>query len=97
MESKRRIYRWDMCDELDQSMKPSTKKSKSDSAFAYKACVVPVASDGTWFGPHLARSGDKYTLGPKGKEIQVKGLENALDMLTRMPVAEWRRPNKNGH
>ncbi|MBW2690516.1 MAG: hypothetical protein JRC99_11365, partial [Deltaproteobacteria bacterium] len=59
--------------------------------------LVPVAKDGTWFGLHLARSGDRYSVGEKGKEFQVKGFANALDILARMPVAKWRRPNDKGH
>lgn len=71
--------------------------TKKQSKITNQQLMVPVAKDGTWFGPHLARSGDRYSVGEKGKEFQVKGFANALDILARMPVAQWRRPNENDH
>lgn len=59
--------------------------------------LVPVARDGSWFGPHLARSGKTYTVGAKGEEQQVQGFIRALTEIQKMPVARWRRPNANGN
>lgn len=53
---------------------------------------VPVAKDGTWFGPHLSRSG-YYTIGEKGDEQKVANLHEAIRRLRAMQVPRWRRPN----
>src|SRR5690606_4014061 len=60
------------------------------------SCRVPVAGDGTWFGPHLLRSG-QFTIGEKGSELRLDSYEDALAALSCMPVPRWRRPNKNGN
>jgi hypothetical protein len=60
------------------------------------ACLVPIASDGTWFGPHLLRAGE-FTIGAKGEEKKVDSYEEALQELGAMDVARWRRPNPRGN
>lgn len=57
---------------------------------------VPVAKDGTWFGPHLSRGG-AFTIGAKGEEQAIHGFEKALAMLKAMGTPRWRRPNSNGN
>lgn len=57
---------------------------------------VPVSSDGSWFGPHLLRSG-QFTVGAKGEEIRVDTYEQALLDLASMDAARWRRPNLKGN
>lgn len=57
---------------------------------------VPVANDGTWFGPHLLRSG-QFTVGAKGKEQKVRTFDEAVKLLREMEVAKWRRPNPKGY
>lgn len=56
---------------------------------------VPVARDGSVFHPGLHRGGG-FTIGPKGDEIQVDDLEEALHQLQCMPTPYWRRPNEAG-
>ncbi len=58
--------------------------------------LVPVAKDGSWFGPHLERGG-VFQIGEKGSEIRIAGYENALRRLQAMPKARWRRPNSNNN
>ncbi|MEO7068579.1 MAG: hypothetical protein ABI114_16835 [Rhodanobacter sp.] len=58
--------------------------------------LVPVAKCGSWFGPHLARSG-KFTIGAKGEERPYVDYEEALAVLRAMTVPRWRRPNNNGN
>ena len=57
---------------------------------------VPVASDGTWFGPHLLRAG-QFTVGEKGQEVRFDSFKDALTALGRMDVPRWRRWNKAGN
>lgn len=57
---------------------------------------VPVAADGTTFGPDLARNG-YYTVGAKGAEEKHSSFSAALDALTRMDKPRWRRPNSAGN
>jgi len=57
---------------------------------------VPVAKDGTWFGPHLRKAAG-FTVGCKGKERKVKDFLGALDAMRQMPRPHWRRPNPLGH
>ncbi|SDW06404.1 exonuclease domain-containing protein [Roseicitreum antarcticum] len=57
---------------------------------------VPVAADGTIFGPDLARNGC-YTVGAKGAEERYDSFDAALDALTRMDKPRWRRPNAAGN
>lgn len=61
-----------------------------------RALFVPVARDGTAFGPGLERAG-RFPIGEKGSEVQVEGFEQALAELQRMPVPYWRRPNAAGN
>lgn len=57
---------------------------------------VPVAGDGSWFGPHLRRSSG-FTIGRKGEERVVVSYLDALAQLKAMPKAYWRRPNAGGN
>ncbi|AWI86779.1 hypothetical protein CEW88_23320 (plasmid) [Alloyangia pacifica] len=57
---------------------------------------VPVAADGTAFGPDLARNG-YYTVGAKGAEEKHASFDAALDALTKMDKPRWRRPNAAGN
>lgn len=57
---------------------------------------VPVAKDGTWFGPHLLKAGE-YTIGAKGEEFRCDDFISAMEALRTMPVARWRRPNPSGN
>ena len=57
---------------------------------------VPVAADGSTFGPDLVRKGH-YTVGAKGAEKKYDHFEAALDALTKMDQPRWRRPNSAGN
>ncbi|WP_205662139.1 hypothetical protein [Alteromonas flava] len=59
--------------------------------------LVPVASDGTHFGPACEYKRGGYTVGEKGDEIKVESFDEALDYLQAMPLAKWRRPNASGN
>ena len=61
-----------------------------------RAVFVPVARDGSAFHPGLKRGGG-YTIGGKGKEVQVADFDEALLELQRMPIPYWRRPNAIGN
>ena len=56
---------------------------------------VPVARDGSWFGPDC-RSGGRFTIGAKGSEVKYTDYFAALDALLKMPTPHWRRPNAHG-
>ncbi|MFC7478585.1 hypothetical protein ACFQS7_29990 [Dankookia sp. GCM10030260] len=56
---------------------------------------VPVAADGTFFGPHLCRRG-KFTVGDKKEEKKFTDFDEALAYLKAQPTARWRRPNHRG-
>ncbi|WP_245815692.1 hypothetical protein [Luteimonas chenhongjianii] len=56
---------------------------------------VPVARDGSWFGPDCRVSG-RFTIGAKEAEEKHKDYFTALEALVRMPTPRWRRPNGNG-
>lgn len=58
--------------------------------------LVPQASDGSCFGPHLKKAG-KFTVGEKEDEVQFENFDEALAYLRRMGTAKWRRPNANGN
>ena len=77
------------------SKQVATKKENPRPASGGKASV-PFAKDGTWFGPHLARGG-KFTVGAKGEEEAHTSFERALEALTAMSIARWRRPNSKGN
>lgn len=62
----------------------------------HREFLVPVAKDGTWFAPDLARKGF-FAIGEKGHEQKIQGYLAALEHLTNMPVAKWRRPNDAGN
>lgn len=57
---------------------------------------VPVAADGTWFGPHLRRA-TGFTVGEKGNEQRFESFLDALEFLRKIPTARWRRPNREGN
>lgn len=57
---------------------------------------VPVAADGTHFGPHL-RCGGYYTVGDKMAEKKFTDFSDALAYLKKQPKARWRRPNHRGN
>jgi len=57
---------------------------------------IPVAHDGSFFGPHLERNGC-FTVGDKGSEVRFSDFEKALSFLKSQPQARWRRPNRNGN
>ena len=56
---------------------------------------VPVARDGSWFGPECRVAG-RFTVGAKGEEEKYTDYFAALDALVRMPTPRWRRRNANG-
>lgn len=58
--------------------------------------LVPVANDGTWFGPHLLRTG-QFTVGEKGREQKLDSYAEALAALAAMDTPRWRRPNPKGN
>ncbi|SDM57042.1 hypothetical protein [Maricaulis salignorans] len=68
---------------------PDPLKEHDDYVF------VPVAMDGSIFSPHLGRGSarDRFTIGPKGEEVQVEGFGEAVERLLRMETPRWRRPN----
>jgi len=53
---------------------------------------VPVAVDGTYFGPGL-RLQSGYQIGPEETERFVEDFDDALEQLKRMPTPTWRRPS----
>lgn len=65
--------------------------ARDDDGFAF----VPVARDGSWFGP-VCRSGGRYTIGAKGEEVKFTDYFAALEALNKMHPPRWRRPNANG-
>jgi hypothetical protein len=58
---------------------------------------VPVAADGSIFGPACEYKKGGFKVGNKGEEIKVDSLEDALEYLRSMSLAKWRRPNKSGN
>lgn len=57
---------------------------------------VPIAKDGSWFGPHLERRSG-FTIGEKGEEMLVTNFLEAVRLLSKMRSPCWRRPNANGN
>lgn len=64
--------------------------------FTGEVVFVPVAGDGSIFGPELLRNGH-FTVGGKGSEVQYDSFEAALTALHRMETPRWRRPNAAGN
>jgi hypothetical protein len=64
--------------------------------FVDDVVFVPIAADGSFFHPGLARSG-KFTIGAKGEETSYPTFEEALVALQKMATARWRRPNDAGN
>ena len=58
---------------------------------------LPVAKDGTAFDPVSCLRAGRYTIGPKGAELDVDDFRTALDALATMPTPYWRRPNPSGN
>lgn len=80
-----------------QSIRPAPVQRPTLENFSLDPSIlVPVANDGTWFGPHLLRAG-QFTVGEKGDEQRLDSFEEALQALGRMAVPRWRRPNPNGN
>lgn len=75
---------------------PVTSYPAANSNEAEQIIVVPVAADGSAFGPELARNG-RYTVGPKGGEVKFDDFGEALKALRNMDVPRWRRPNAVGN
>ncbi|TLP42174.1 hypothetical protein FDK21_20160 [Cohaesibacter sp. CAU 1516] len=64
--------------------------------FTGEVIFVPVAGDGSTFGPDLLRNGH-YTVGAKGAEVQYSSFDAALTALHKMETPRWRRPNTAGN
>lgn len=64
--------------------------------FADDVVFVPVAADGSFFNPGLARGG-KFMIGAKGEEVSYSTFEDALGALQKMATPRWRRPNDAGN
>lgn len=64
--------------------------------FEDEVVFVPVAADGSFFHPGLARGG-KFAVGAKGEMLEVSGFDEALDLLQKMATPRWRRPNEAGN
>lgn len=77
--------------------KPDEVTPEPPSAdFTGEVIFVPVAGDGSTFGPELQRNGH-FTVGAKGAEVQYDSFEAALKALHRMDTPRWRRPNSAGN
>lgn len=77
---------------------PDSRREESDlrhdeGGTRYVTCF---ASDGSYFGPHLARNG-RFQVGPKGKETSYADFDAALVALRSMNPPYWRRPNAHGN
>jgi hypothetical protein len=57
---------------------------------------LPVAEDGSFFGPHLRHAGE-YQVGERGSERKFSEFAAALAFLKAQPKAYWRRPNSKGN
>lgn len=66
------------------------------SDFSDNVVFVPVAADGSFFHPGLARGG-KFMIGAKGDEVPHATFEAALVALQKMATPRWRRPNDAGN
>lgn len=76
---------------------PDTSAPQPSSPdFSGEVVFVPVAADGSFFHPGLARDG-KFTIGAKGQEVQHASFDDALAALHRMATPRWRRPNDAGN
>lgn len=64
--------------------------------FSDEVVFVPVAADGSYFHPGLARGG-KFMIGAKGEEVQYSSFGEALSALQKMATPRWRRPNEAGN
>jgi hypothetical protein len=57
---------------------------------------VPVASDGTHFGP-ACKMNKGFRIGEKGTEKYIENIEEALSEIMQMRTPKWRRPNSAGN
>ena len=73
---------------------PVAEVASTPSKVSDDFLFVPVARDGTWFGPDC-RDGGRYTIGAKGEEVKFTDYFEALEALVKMPTPHWRRPNNN--
>jgi hypothetical protein len=64
--------------------------------FSDDVVFVPIAADGSFFHPGLARGG-KFMIGAKGDEVRHATFEAALVALQKMATPRWRRPNDAGN
>ena len=75
---------------------PEEAPEAPSSDFSEEVVFVPVAADGSFFHPGLARGG-KFTIGAKGEEEPYPTFEEALQALQKMSTPRWRRPNEAGN
>lgn len=68
----------------------------SSPDFSDEVVFVPVAADGSFFHPGLARGG-KFMIGAKGDEVQFTTFGEALGALQKVATPRWRRPNDAGN
>jgi hypothetical protein len=83
---------------LDHASADDEEAAKESDDFLF----VPVARDGTIFGPKSCRRQGKdgkgsYIIGAKGTEKSFDNYEMALAELARMSNPRWRRPNESGN
>jgi hypothetical protein len=93
---------------IERDKKPSSQSTKSitaerpssteeaPSSTSQQGENLPVAKDGTHFGRHLGIRGF-YQIGEKGSETRYKSFDEALQALSKMKTARWRRPNAKGN
>lgn len=63
---------------------------------ARRTVNVPVAADGTCFGPHMERP-NGFQVGDKGDERWFPSFEQTLSFLKAQPRGRWRRRNSKGN
>lgn len=82
---------WQLATDAADAVAPA-----DDNTDLGEALFLPSARDGSQFTPDLARGG-RYTIGPKGAEVQIADYREALAALSRMRRPSWRRPNAQGN
>ena len=68
----------------------------SSPDFSDEVVFVPVAADGSFFHPGLARGG-VFKIGAKVEEVDFPTFDLALAELQKMATPRWRRPNDAGN
>lgn len=86
--------RKDFCPSIWQNQKLEPLAPNPD--FEGEVIFVPVAADGTYFQPGLARNG-RFSVGAVGKEARYNSFNDALAALHKMAIPRWRRPNSEGN